>query len=306
MSDATCTEPKTCTVCGATEGEALGHSMSDATCTEPKTCTVCGATEGEALGHWFTSSVTTKPTCEEEGVCAYFCVNGCGAGYTESIEATGHNVENGTCTVCGTVFSTPVEDCNGEDCVLHGFVDLKADEWYHDGIHYGVEKGLFQGMSEDTFEPDSTTTRAQFVTILWRLAGCPEVSAAEEFNDVAADQWYTMAIRWATAEGIVNGYGNGLFGVNDEITREQMATLLYRYADYNGVDLSAGTADDLNSFADAVQVQDYAAAAMQWACAQGLINGIPAGAELQLAPAGSATRAQAATVLYRFCENPVK
>ncbi len=340
FADATCQAPKTCTVCGATEGEKAEHTYvdgtcsvcgaedtnynpdpnpdpdpdpcvhdwTDATCSTPKTCSKCGETEGDALGHSYTSYVSTKATCEDAGVRTYYCANGCGGRYTASISATGHNMVDGTCTTCGKTEPTddPAKDCTGEDCVLHGFADLKADGWYHDGIHYGVEKGLFNGMSEGRFEPAAATTRAQFVVILWRLEGCPEVVGAEDFADVTADQWYTKAINWAASQGIVGGYGNGLFGTNDVITREQMATLLYRYAIYKDLDVTAGTSGNLADFADALQVQEYAAAAMQWACAQGLVRGIATGSDLQLAPAESATRAQAATVLYRYCEEVAK
>ena len=310
----------TCSVCGAEDPnynpdpepdpdpDPCVHEWTDATCSAPKTCSKCGETEGDALGHSYTSYVSTKATCEDAGVRTYYCTNGCGGRYTASISATGHNMVDGTCTTCGKTEPTddPAKDCTGEDCVLHGFADLKTDGWYHDGIHYGVEKGLFNGMSEGYFEPAAATTRAQFVVILWRLEGCPEVVGAEDFTDVTADQWYTKAINWAASQGIVGGYGNGLFGTNDVITREQMATLLYRYATYKGLDVTAGTSGNMADFADALQVQEYAAAAMQWACAQGLVRGIATGSDLQLAPAGSATRAQAATVLYRYCEEVAK
>ena len=181
------------------------------------------------------------------------------------------------------------------------FTDVKATNWSYEDIAYVYEKGLMQGTSATTFSPQLSTSRAMIVTILWRLEGSPVVNYAMSFDDVAPDQWYTEAIRWAQANGIVNGYSAEKFGMNDPITREQMATILYRYAGFKGYDVSAKA--DLAKFADSDKVGSWAVDAIAWANAEGLVNGTSA---TTLSPKGSATREQVAAILHRFCENIVK
>ena len=158
------------------------------------------------------------------------------------------------------------------------------------------------GVSDNLFAPGTTTTRAMVVTILWRLEGEPTVNNRMDFSDVAANMWYTEAIRWAASKGIVEGYGD-TFGPNDPITREQMAAIMWRYAKYKGYDVSVGENTNILSYDDAFDVADWAIPAMQWACGAGLINGIADGNAMNLEPMGNATRAQAAAILQRFCEN---
>lgn len=177
------------------------------------------------------------------------------------------------------------------------FGDVQSTDWYYDEVQYVYENGLMSGTSATTFSPDATTTRGMIVTILHRLEGTPAVSTSGTFADVAAGQYYTDAVEWASANGIVGGYGNGRFGPNDPITREQMAAILYRYAAYKEYDVSG--AADLSGYSDASSISSYARIAMQWANHSGLVNGT-SGATLS--PQGSATRAQAAVILYRFCE----
>ena len=188
-------------------------------------------------------------------------------------------------------------------CPMYGYTDLDRTLWYHDGIHYCIEHGLMVGTGTNIFEPNIATSRAMIVTILWRLEGSPIVNYAMDFEDVAADQWYTEAIRWAASEKIVEGYGNGQFGTNDAITREQMVTIMFRYAKYKGYDVSVGENTNILSYDDAFDMADWAIPAMQWACGSGLIQGIADGNHMNLAPQGNATRAQAAAILQRFCEN---
>ena len=198
----------------------------------------------------------------------------------------------------------PVEDCPGDSsCPMYPFTDLDASLWYHDGIHYCIEQGLMQGVGTKQFAPDSTTTRAMIVTILWRLEGKPIVDNAMDFDDVAADTWYTEAIRWAANKKIVEGYGNGRFGTNDAITREQMVTIMWRYAKYKGYDVSVGQNTNILSYDDAAKVAEWAIPAMKWACGSSMIQGIADGSAMNLAPQGSATRAQIATILQRYCKN---
>ncbi len=182
-----------------------------------------------------------------------------------------------------------------------GFSDVVAGGWYESAVQYMKDNGLMAGTSATTFAPDATTTRGMIVTILYRLEKEPAAAAASSFSDIAAGEWYSDAVAWAAANNIVSGYENGTFGAGDVITREQMAAILFRYASFKGYDVTKTA--DLSSFADAAQVSAYAADAMKWANAAGLISGT---STTTLAPAGSATRAQAASILMRFCENVAK
>ena len=137
------------------------------------------------------------------------------------------------------------------------------------------------------------------VTILYRLEGEPVVDYAMDFTDVAGDAYYAEAVRWAASEGIVGGYGSGLFGADDAVTREQLAVILYRYAVYKGYDVSIGEDANILSYADFADLSEYAIPAMQWACGAGIVNGT---SESTLTPQGEATRAQVAAMLMRFCE----
>ena len=182
-----------------------------------------------------------------------------------------------------------------------GFSDVKTTAWYYEAVQYAVDNGLFQGTSATTFEPDTVMTRAMLVTVLYRLDGEPAVMAANGFTDVKNNAWYTDAVTWASQNNIVSGYGNGLFGTSDAITREQLATILYNYANYKG-DSVADTAQ-LDSYTDSGEISVWAETSLSWAVGADLINGIT---ETTLAPCGSATRAQVATILMRFCENVLK
>lgn len=183
------------------------------------------------------------------------------------------------------------------------FTDVPEGAWYADAAAYVYEHGLMAGTSATTFAPDATTSRSMIATILWRMAGSPVVNYAMNYTDVAQGQWYSEAIRWAASEGIVGGYGNGLFGTNDPITREQLATMLWRYAQTEGYDVSIGENTNILSYTDVADLSEYAISAMQWAVGAGIINGTGDGSTLS--PQGQATRAQAAVMLMRFCEEYV-
>ena len=180
------------------------------------------------------------------------------------------------------------------------FNDVPEGYWAYDAIQYVYGEGLMAGTSGSTFNPEGTTTRGQIVTILWRLSGSPVVNYLMDFDDVDPAAYYAEAIRWATSEGIAGGYGGGMFGPDDPITREQLAVMLHRYAQHEGYDVSIGEDTNILSYADAFTVSEYAVAALQWACGAGIISGTGDGSTLT--PQGEATRAQAATVLMRFCE----
>lgn len=185
-------------------------------------------------------------------------------------------------------------------CPMYGFSDLNLYAWYHDGVHYCLENGLMVGTGADTFSPDDTTTRAQIVTILWRMTGSPIVNCRMDFEDVDPSAWYDgEAVRWAVGESIMTGYGNGNFGPNDPITREQFAVMLYNYAVWSGKD-TVTLRENLNSFADSESVSPYAVQALNWTVDEGIISGKD---DQLLDPKGQATRAQAAAMLQRFLEN---
>lgn len=193
---------------------------------------------------------------------------------------------------------TDVSECPRDaSCPMSGYTDLNMGEWYHDGIHYCLDEGLMDGVDAGMFAPNATTSRAMIVTILWRLQGSPEVEVTETFTDVSPDAWYAKAIAWAVAEGVADGYGEGLFGPNDAITREQLAAMLWRYA------ASPETGGDLSAFADGADTSVWAQQAMSWAVSLGLINGVDSD---RLAPKGQATRAQTATILMRFAQSETK
>lgn len=203
----------------------------------------------------------------------------------------------------GTVYIVSVERKNysaGHYCPSEVFSDLDTSLWYHEATDYVLLHDMMNGVGDGKFDPNGTTTRAMFVTILWRLEGKPEVEAENLFDDVAEGTWYTEAVIWAADKEVVKGYGNGSFGPDDPITREQLATILYRYSEYKEYDMSAGDSADLSVFTDADTVSDWALSAVKWAYAEKIVEGMGNGL---LNPVGHATRAQAAAMLMRYCLN---
>ena len=178
------------------------------------------------------------------------------------------------------------------------FLDVDPRAWYHEGIDFAVSNGLFNGVSSSRFGVDSTMTRAMFVTVLWRMQGSPEVEGGKTFTDVPAGTWYTDAVAWASSQGIVNGTSDTTFSPDAGITREQMAVLMYRYAQW--LKLPTDASGSLASFPDAAKVSGYATEALAWATKLGIVTGTTAGNTIILKPQGSATRAQVATILMRF------
>ncbi len=177
------------------------------------------------------------------------------------------------------------------------FTDVKETDWFYDAVQYVYENNLMSGTGSSSFSPDATTTRGMIVTTLHRMEGSPPATG-DEFVDVPADQYYSNAVAWASANDIISGYGNGIFGPNDTITREQMAAILYRYAQYKGY--GSESEGDISAFSDGSQVSSYAVKAMNWAVDAGLISGVDSNI---LEPKGSATRAQVAVILMRFCNS---
>ena len=189
----------------------------------------------------------------------------------------------------GSSAPQPVQSC--------GFTDVAASDWFYSAVRYAYENGLMTGTGSGAFSPNATITRGMLVTILYRLEDKPAVTAANPFTDVSSGSYCEKAAAWAAANGIVGGYGDGRFGPNDALTREQLAAILYRYAQYKGYDLSASA--DPSGYSDQAGISAFARTAMAWANAEGLITGTSGSL---LSPKGTATRAQTAMILMRFCQ----
>ena len=180
------------------------------------------------------------------------------------------------------------------------FTDVREADWFYDDVVYAYENGLFSGTSDTTFSPNASMTRAMLVTVLYRLEGQPTVSGRSGFSDVKLNSYYEDAVTWAADNGIVNGTGATTFSPNANVTREQMAAILYRYAQYKKYDVSVGEDTNILSYDDAQSISSYAIPAIQWACGAGVVTG-KSGSKLD--PKGNATRAEVAAMLMRFCEN---
>ena len=176
--------------------------------------------------------------------------------------------------------------------------DVSEKAWYYNAVKFNYEKGMIKGTTDTTFDPNGDLTRGMLVTILWRMEGNPKVTT-NQFTDVGKDVWYSTAVNWAANNRIVSGYGNGKFGPNDKITREQLAVMLRNYAIYKKKDVSART--DLSKFADNKYISSYAKDAVSWAVANKIISGKSEGTRVD--PHGKATRAEAAAMLYNYCMN---
>ncbi len=248
-----------------------------------------------------------EPTCTEDGYEVYQCAD-CGDSYTVTLEAYGHDYEvivtEPTCTemgyttyICANCGDTYEADYVNPYCPSGSFKDVKTDAWYHEAVDYVVENGLMYGMSDTVFAPENKTTRAQLVTVLYRLAGSPETELTEQFKDVAENAWYAEAVAWAYANEITTGITEDLFAPEANVTREQVVTFLARYAAQTGIDTE--TEADLSQYTDANMVSEYAVPAMAWAIENGIINGM---GNDTLAPKADSTRAQIATILMRFTE----
>ena len=176
------------------------------------------------------------------------------------------------------------------------FLDVPYGTWFFDAIKFVYDQNLFNGMTASAFEPDGSMTRGMLVTVLHRMEGLPESSSSAAFLDVESGSWFEAAIDWAAENGIVDGVGDGLFAPNSDVTREQIATILYRYSQAKGYDVTGSASFD--SFPDADRVGAYAKDAMAWAVGEGLI----VGSDGKLLPQQSATRAQVSTIIYRYCQ----
>ena len=269
----------------------------EATCTEGgyerTVCLDCGmelaGTSEPALGHDYRPSVVA-PTCTAKGYTLHTCSR-CGENYKNAYtDALGHSYKDGKCTVCGEKdpsYQPPIDNTpKYED-----FKDLPANAWYRESVGYALANGLMNGTGDGIFQPDGALTRAMLVTILYRSEGEPSVDGLKNpFQDVADGQWYTRAVIWAADKGIVNGTSETTFDPDANITREQIAAILHRYAG------KPETKGDLASFPDAATVSGYAKTAMAWAVEKGIIGG----SDGKLDPRSNATRAQVAAILMRY------
>ncbi|MDY6366851.1 MAG: S-layer homology domain-containing protein [Oscillospiraceae bacterium] len=190
-----------------------------------------------------------------------------------------------------------------ETCPISKFTDADPTAWYHDGVHYVLENGIMSGYGNGLFGPGNTTNRAMMAQILWNMEGKPVVNYAISYTDVDAEAWYTEAVRWVTSEKIMSGYGGGKFGPGDAMTREQLVTIMYRYAQYKGVDVSVGEDTNILSYDDALTVSEFAIPAMQWAVGSGVVSGRT---NTTLNPKDTATRAEIATIIMRYCTEIAK
>lgn len=203
--------------------------------------------------------------------------------------------------ISGTSFTMPEHDVTVRVYFTNGgfpFTDVAPGAWYYDAVSYVYANGLMDGTSATTFEPNANMTRAMLVTILWRMEGEPVVNYIMPFTDVDGGAWYAEAVRWASSEGIVEGVSDTEFAPNEAVTREQFAAILYRYAQYDGMD-AVTLEENLGGFTDADSISEYAVPALNWAVGEGIITGTTA---TTLEPQGTATRAQAAAMLMRFVE----
>ncbi len=233
----------------------------DTTPDEPKDC------EHE----WDEGVITVEPTCSTVGEITY------------------------TCALCG---ETKTEELEKLPCASGDFTDLNPEYWYHEGVDFMLNNGFMNGMGEGLFLPNASLNRAMVATVLYRIAGEPEVEGTTEFTDVPENAWYTKAVIWAQSKGIVTGYTDGTFQPNKSITRQEMALMLARYAKLNGIELTDGA--DLSVYPDADSVAAWAEEAVAWCVANGIINGVQSEGVSSLKPGNNATRAQFASIIMRY------
>ena len=193
-----------------------------------------------------------------------------------------------------------IEDTENTENTEIYFSDVSQNDWFYEAVCYCAENGIMSGVGDSIFAPNAPFTREMLAVVIYNAEGRPEVDGRSPFADVEQGAWYTDAIIWANKNGIVAGYGDGTYGVGEAITREQFASILYRYGQYKGYDVSVGEDTNILSYLDAFDISGYAFPAMQWACAEGILSGM---GDDTILPQGTATRAQAAQMLMSFCEN---
>ncbi len=230
--------------------------------------------EGYKFEGWYTDSACTKP-----------------------YDATDKVTKNITLYAKWSEIGGGEEVLPTDDTTCDDFEDVNLEEWYHEGVHYVIENGMMNGTSATSFEPETNVSRAMLVTVLWRAENEPAAAAEAAFTDLVNGQYYVDAVKWANETGVVKGTSDTTFSPETAITREQFATIIYRYAQYKGYDVSVGENTNILSYSDFGKISEYAIPAMQYAVGSGLMKGKTA---TSLNPADNATRAEMATILYRF------
>ena len=304
-----------CAVCGKKVTEpipATGHTWGDVTytwnerhttCTAVRNCTANDGGEDSETAD-ATYAVVTEPTSGTAGLgrwtAAFKNKDFKTQTFDVTLPATGGST-GGTTKPSGDAGKPSVRkdssSAAAKESVSSRFDDVRSAHWFADAVEYVTENGIMNGTAADTFSPNAPATRAMLVTVLYRLAGSPDTGAAHGFTDLTRGAWYERAVAWAAENSIVDGVGSAQFAPNAHITREQLALILYRYAQHCGLDVSA--AEDLSGYADAQSVSPWAQAAMRWAVSAGLISGRSASA---LAPQSGATRAEIAQLLMSFAK----
>ncbi len=286
------------------------HPYTPSTCTTQGhddywSCIDCGAiTLGSDKklplnnNHQSTIYPASPSSCTVQGHGEYQKCDLCGVvtmGSDQKLPLAEHRYVNNICLNCGDVKKVPMQ-----------FKDVKQNAWYYNSVEYVFSTGLMNGTGDgSTFEPNTPTSRAMLVTILYRLNGSPSVNYASTFSDVKNGKWYTFAVLWAQENGIVTGYGNGKFGPNDQVTREQVATILYRFAQYAAsnhneteyFNKKLSVKADLRHFSDHKKIGGWAKDALSWANGAGIITGR---SDTLIAPKEKASRAEIATMLQRY------
>ena len=328
----------TCTHCGDSYTDSYtpltGHHYGDGVVTQEPTCTeegemtytcTCGKTHTEpipTIAHDYAETVT-DPTCTEMGYTTHSCTK-CGDSYVDTYTSPrGHSWDESetvtaptliatgllrqTCTVCDahqdTVIPSLTSCDGGIDCASRKFTDVAGiHDWSHVGIDYAIRCSLFYGTSDTTFSPNAPMTRAMLVAVLYRMEGRPSIEGqSHAFQDVPNHAWYEDALIWASSNSVVSGVSETEFDPESNVTRQQVAAILHRYANLHSYDTSAST--ELSVYPDYEAVAPYAKSAMSWANATGLIQGSIEDGETLLCPDNSATRAQLAAILMRFMKN---
>ena len=293
-------------VTGASEAKFTVGILEDGE-SDPYTITELTVATEHAWGEWET---TKEATCTEKGEETRTCAN-CGATETREVEAKGHSFgewvvtkeadcgvegeEVRTCSVCG---ATETRVIPAKACPSDAFVDVNTTAWYHTAVDWAVSNGYMKGTDSAHFAPNTTAARAMLVTILYRMAGSPAVEGESKYEDVKEGSYFYNAVVWGTEQGIVNGVSESRFAPDQQITREQVATILYRYAEKLGLSLDSKA--DLTEFPDHESVSGFAVEGMKWAVGNKIINGAKQNGTVVLNPKALATRAQLAQILMGF------
>lgn len=318
------TEP-TCTESGLTDGEE---------------CSVCGETFKvqetiPAKGHSMKKTAAKAATCTEEGNVEYYSCSTCGKTFSDengtneieknswiipkidhtyrewTVEKEATEKENGkkvrVCTVCGNKEEEVIPAVShGTNCPSSVYKDVAKDQkhWTHLPIDYVLGHGYMAGVSSSSFEPNSKVSRAMVVQVLYAMEGKPGVEKNAGFKDVKQAAWYSNAVNWAASKGIVAGYTNGKFGVNDPVIRQDLVAIMYKYANYKK--FNSDTKGDISKFVDKDSISKYAVNGMKWAVGNNIISGIVKGSKSYAEPKATATRAQLAVILKAFDSNVKK